>query len=243
MGRWPRLLRIVLMAPMSFAPVLTQRRIPPPHLLLLQPSVKKRFPFLPPLLLPRNPAMPSDLGLLTFASVLRRGRQLDQVSASITVVALAWAMLQWPMGFGSRIGGALATLLVLVGILQKVWAARVALDADLFEALGQGGGDRANDAARLEATDAPGGSPGSVVQDVDLPPSATAADPLTAGLSAMDAMLVSTGLMPAARAGRPLAPRLQGALRLLVIQASLVGFQVALTLSSLLAMPWLFPPY
>jgi hypothetical protein len=155
--------------------------------------------------------MPSDLGLLTLASVLRRGRHLDHLSSSITLIALAWGLLQWPMGFGTQIGSALATLLVLVGVLQKIWAMRVALDADLFDALGRAEGQPAPD--------------------------------ITSRLAAMDAMLVGTGLMPARLAGRPLPPRTQGALRLLVIQAALVGFQVALTLSSLLAMPWLFPAY
>ena len=161
--------------------------------------------------------MPSDLGLLTLASVLRRGRQLDHLSSSITIIALAWGLLQWPMGFGTRVGSALATLLVLVGVLQKIWAMRVALDADLFDALGRGDLEHHTDDVMTDA--------------------------LTHRLAAMDAMLVGTGLMPARLAGRPLAPRTQGALRLLVIQAALVGFQVALTLSSLLAMPWLFPAY
>ncbi|WP_420225363.1 hypothetical protein [Pigmentiphaga litoralis] len=184
--------------------------------------------------------MPPDLGLLTLASVLRRGRQLDHLSSSITIIALAWGLLQWPMGFGTRIGSALATLLVLVGVLQKVWAMRVALDADLFEALGHGdalssddGLDRDNGPERGEA---PGGgdAPGAGEHVTDR---------LTSRLAAMDAMLVGTGLMPARLAGRPLAPRTRGALRLLVVQAAIVGFQVALTVSSLLAMPWLFPAY
>jgi hypothetical protein len=180
--------------------------------------------------------MPSDLGLLTLASVLRRGRHLDHLSSSITLIALAWGLLQWPMGFGTQIGSALATLLVLVGVLQKIWAMRVALDADLFDALGRAEGEHASARNDASKNDASSHDPAS-----QNPPGP--APDITARLAAMDAMLVGTGLMPARLAGRPLPPRTQGALRLLVIQAALVGFQVALTLSSLLAMPWLFPGY
>ncbi|GGX05028.1 hypothetical protein GCM10007242_07910 [Pigmentiphaga litoralis] len=195
--------------------------------------------------------MPFDLGLLTLASVLRRGRHLDHLSSSITLIALAWGLLQWPMGFGTQIGSALATLLVLVGVLQKIWAMRVALDADLFDALGRAEGEHAsarNDpashapASHDPASHDPASHDPASQQPASHNPPGPAPD-ITARLAAMDAMLVGTGLMPARLAGRPLPPRTQGALRLLVIQAALVGFQVALTLSSLLAMPWLFPGY
>jgi hypothetical protein len=185
--------------------------------------------------------MPSDLGLLTLASVLRRGRHLDHLSSSITLIALAWGLLQWPMGFGTQIGSALATLLVLVGVLQKIWAMRVALDADLFDALGCAEGEHASARNDASKNDASSHDPASQQPASHNPPGP--APDITARLAAMDAMLVGTGLMPARLAGRPLPPRTQGALRLLVIQAALVGFQVALTLSSLLAMPWLFPGY
>ena len=218
--------------------------------------------------------MPSDLGLLTLASVLRRGRQLDHLSSSITIIALAWGLLQWPMGFGTRVGSALATLLVLVGVLQKIWAMRVALDADLFDALGRGdadvdasdprsGAERRGDGAPGDGAPGDGASGDSVFgdgafgdgacgdeasADGDLEKTRQASASslsarLATRLAAMDAMLVGTGLMPARLAGRPLAPRTHGALRLLVVQGAIVGFQVALTLSSLLAMPWLFPAY
>ena len=203
--------------------------------------------------------MPSDLGLLTLASVLRRGRQLDHLSSSITIIALAWGLLQWPMGFGTRVGSALATLLVLVGVLQKIWAMRVALDADLFDALGRGdadgdasdprrGAERLGDGASgdLVFGDGACGDEASADGNLEKTTQASASSlsaRLATRLAAMDAMLVGTGLMPARLAGRPLAPRTHGALRLLVVQAAIVGFQVALTLSSLLAMPWLFPAY
>ncbi|NYE22444.1 hypothetical protein [Pigmentiphaga litoralis] len=203
--------------------------------------------------------MPSDLGLLTLASVLRRGRQLDHLSSSITIIALAWGLLQWPMGFGTRVGSALATLLVLVGVLQKIWAMRVALDADLFDALGRGdadgdasdprsGAERRGDGASGDGACGDGASGDAASGDGDLEKTRQASASslsarLATRLAAMDAMLVGTGLMPARLAGRPLAPRTHGALRLLVVQAAIVGFQVALTLSSLLAMPWLFPAY
>ena len=203
--------------------------------------------------------MPSDLGLLTLASLLRRGRQLDHLSSSITIIALAWGLLQWPMGFGTRVGSALATLLVLVGVLQKIWAMRVALDADLFDALGRGDADGdASDprrgAGRLGGGafgdgafgDGASGDEASGDGELEKTRQASASSlsaRLATRLAAMDAMLVGTGLMTARLAGRPLAPRTHGALRLLVVQAAIVGFQVALTLSSLLAMPWLFPAY
>lgn len=188
--------------------------------------------------------MPSDLGLLTLASVLRRGRQLDHLSSSITIIALAWGLLQWPMGFGTRVGSALATLLVLVGVLQKIWAMRVALDADLFDALGRGDAEGDASYPRSGAQRLDDGAFGDGELETTTQDSASSLNArLTSRLAAMDAMLVGTGLMPARLAGRPLAPRTHGALRLLVVQAAIVGFQVALTLSSLLAMPWLFPAY
>lgn len=54
------------------------------------------------------------------------------------------------------------------------------------------------------------------------------------GLRAMDDTLVNLNLMPAIKAGRPLAPRIAGALRLMRVQAGMLALQGASLLAVLL---------
>jgi hypothetical protein len=87
--------------------------------------------------------MASEMQLALVAGLLRRGRGLDLLSSAITLLALAYGLaplLGTPHSAASSI--ILCGLLVMLGLAQKYWAIRVALDAGLFARL-------ANDAARL----------------------------------------------------------------------------------------------
>lgn len=75
------------------------------------------------------------MNLRLVASLLGRGRQLERLSDGISLLALACSLaplfglsLAWPPRL-------LCLLLVLLGLLHKYWALRVALDAELFNAL------------------------------------------------------------------------------------------------------------
>lgn len=77
--------------------------------------------------------MHPDLHLV--AGLLRRGRSLDQLSLALTLIAVAIGLSPL-LGVRSSLMMALTcTLIVLVGLLEKYWALRVALDAELFERL------------------------------------------------------------------------------------------------------------
>ena len=68
-------------------------------------------------------------------SLLRRGAALDQASSLLTLLGLSVALA--PL-FGLAVNSWLTLaglLMLLLGIVEKYWAQRVALDADLFSAL------------------------------------------------------------------------------------------------------------
>ena len=148
--------------------------------------------------------MLSDLTLATVASMLRRGRSLDQLSGYLTAVALAWGLMQWPLGAGSLVGTMLAIVMILAGLLQKCWAIRVAFAAELFSRLASGAGD------------------------------------LSGRTAEQDQALITLGLIAPVRARRPWPERSRHAMGLLRVQASLLAFQAALAVSSLISMPWVY---
>ncbi|HSX71071.1 MAG TPA: hypothetical protein VLF16_09065, partial [Pseudomonas sp.] len=86
--------------------------------------------------------MASEMQLSLVAGLLRRGRGLDLLSNALTLLALAYGLAPLLGTPPSATGGVLCGLLVMLGLAQKYWAVRVALDAELFARL-------ANDAARL----------------------------------------------------------------------------------------------
>ena len=86
--------------------------------------------------------MASEMQLTLVAGLLRRGRGLDLLSNALTLLALAYGLTPLLGTPPSATGGVLCGLLVMLGLAQKYWAVRVALDAELFTRL-------ANDAARL----------------------------------------------------------------------------------------------
>lgn len=76
--------------------------------------------------------MITEMQLLLVASVLKRGRSLDRFSTVISLLALAYGLAPL-LGVPTRPGASLLCgLLVVIGMLQKFWALRVALDAELF---------------------------------------------------------------------------------------------------------------
>lgn len=79
--------------------------------------------------------MASEMQLALVAGLLRRGRGLDLLSSAMTLLALAYGLaplLGTPHSAASSI---LCGLLVMLGLAQKYWAIRVALDAELFARL------------------------------------------------------------------------------------------------------------
>ncbi|MDD0844841.1 hypothetical protein [Pseudomonas sp. Gutcm_11s] len=86
--------------------------------------------------------MASEMQLALVAGLLRRGRGLDLLSNALTLLALAYGLAPLLGAPPSAASGVLCGLLVMLGLAQKYWAIRVALDAELFVRL-------ANDATRL----------------------------------------------------------------------------------------------
>lgn len=79
--------------------------------------------------------MASEMSLLLTAGLLRRGRQLDQLSTGLTLLGLAGGLLPLLIGRGNLLMALPCVLLILLGVVQKYWAIRVALDAELFTTL------------------------------------------------------------------------------------------------------------
>ena len=77
-----------------------------------------------------------DLQLFLVARLLRRGHCIERLSRPLTLMALITACLAFKtLAPGIILGMSVAV--IALGLLQQYWAVRVALDADLFEALGQ----------------------------------------------------------------------------------------------------------
>ncbi|WP_338479042.1 hypothetical protein VRB67_24380 [Pseudomonas trivialis] len=79
--------------------------------------------------------MPADMELQVVASLLRRGRSLDQLSTGLTLLGVLFGLAQVLMASISPICLLLSLWMVIFGLLQKYWALRVAFDADLFTLL------------------------------------------------------------------------------------------------------------
>ncbi|RON51001.1 hypothetical protein [Pseudomonas frederiksbergensis] len=81
--------------------------------------------------------MPVDMELHVVASLLRRGRALDQLSTGMTLLGVVFGLLQLLLITPVALGLLLSGWLIVLGLLQKYWALRVAFDADLFDAVAQ----------------------------------------------------------------------------------------------------------
>ncbi|SDS93226.1 hypothetical protein [Pseudomonas prosekii] len=157
--------------------------------------------------------MPVEVELHVVASLLRRGRSLDQLSTGLTVLGVLFGLLQWLLVTPLALGLILSVWLIVTGLWQKYWAFRVAFDADLFALMARDGGADADADAQALA--------------------------LAQRTSALDQALQNLGLQPADRAGRPWPERQRGALKLLRNQAVLLAAQVLPTVAVILASPWL----
>ncbi|PBD22722.1 hypothetical protein CLM86_36335, partial [Pseudomonas aeruginosa] len=74
-----------------------------------------------------------EQSLALVAALLRRGRELDRLSAALTLLAIGLGLYQAVQGIGWRYFAAAMLAIALLGLWQKYWALRVALDAELFE--------------------------------------------------------------------------------------------------------------
>lgn len=77
--------------------------------------------------------MSTPLELRTMEAVLRQGAPLDRLS--LVLLATALLLVAWYAGMGAVLAAALCGGSALAGLLQRYWAARVGLDADLLEAV------------------------------------------------------------------------------------------------------------
>jgi len=117
------------------------------------------------------------------AAALRRGAMIHTASLLLLGIAVV-------VGAAARADVAFliaAGVIVALGAVEFWLAARVALDADLFDAIAARHGD----------------------------------------LAGFDRAMLRLGLMPTGKAGRPIDARLRGAFRLLKLQASALGLQLA----------------
>nr|WP_312971687.1 hypothetical protein [Pseudomonas sp.] len=79
--------------------------------------------------------MASEMQLQLVAGLLRRGKSLDRLSGALSVLALVVGLGPL-LGFMALSTGAAVCIGMLVcGLLQKYYALRVALDAELFATL------------------------------------------------------------------------------------------------------------
>ena len=79
----------------------------------------------------------SKLHLQLLATLLRRGVAIDRASSVLTVLAL---LLGLAACLGLEVNAwvlLVVLLLFLLGVIEKYWAQRVAIDAELFELLAQ----------------------------------------------------------------------------------------------------------
>ena len=76
--------------------------------------------------------MPADMRLQVAACLLRRGRALDHLSTGLTLLGVILGLAPLLMLPVAPIVLLLSLGIIIFGLLQKYWALRVALDADLF---------------------------------------------------------------------------------------------------------------
>lgn len=79
--------------------------------------------------------MATEMQLFTVASLLRRGRALDQLSNALGLVALLIGLAPLLGITAQPLTALFCALLLVLGLGQKYWALRVALDAELFQQL------------------------------------------------------------------------------------------------------------
>ena len=76
--------------------------------------------------------MTSEMHLQLVAGLLRRGRNLDQLSTALTLFALLIGLAGSLKLVNPQAAALIGAALFISGVLQKYFAVRVALDAELF---------------------------------------------------------------------------------------------------------------
>ncbi|MDY0250886.1 MAG: hypothetical protein RBR45_12655 [Pseudomonas sp.] len=79
----------------------------------------------------------TKLHLQLLATLLQRGVAIDNASSVLTVLALLVGFAPWLAISVNLCGTLMAMLLILLGLAEKYWAQRVAIDAELFSLLAQ----------------------------------------------------------------------------------------------------------
>ncbi len=77
--------------------------------------------------------------LLLVAALLRRGRSLDHFSSALSLAAVIFGLAPWLGAPASLALALICTALLILGLAEKYWALRVALDAELFQRLAEAG--------------------------------------------------------------------------------------------------------
>ena len=77
--------------------------------------------------------------LLLVAALLRRGRSIDHFSSALSLVAVVFGLAPWLGAPASLILALTCAALLITGLVEKYWALRVALDAELFQRLAEAG--------------------------------------------------------------------------------------------------------
>jgi hypothetical protein len=121
------------------------------------------------------------------AALLRRGAMVHAASCVVTLAAIAGASVALAAARPGSVWLPIACVGIAAGVIEFWLAARVAIDADLFQAIAARPGD----------------------------------------LEGFDRAMLDLGLLSAAKTGRSLTGRTRAALRLLMLQASVLGLQVA----------------
>ena len=79
----------------------------------------------------------SKLHLQLLVTLLRRGVAIDNASSVLTVLALLVGFAPWLAISVNVWATSVAVILLLLGLAEKYWAQRVAIDAELFSLLAQ----------------------------------------------------------------------------------------------------------
>ncbi|MEN5038360.1 hypothetical protein [Pseudomonas sp. TWI929] len=75
------------------------------------------------------------MNLLVVASLLGRGKQLERLSDGLTLLALGYGLAPLLGAPLQPLASLLCSVLLVLGVLHKYWAIRVAVDAELFARL------------------------------------------------------------------------------------------------------------
>ncbi|MCQ2998465.1 hypothetical protein NLO98_01685 [Pseudomonas syringae] len=79
--------------------------------------------------------MSHEMQLHVVASLLRRGKALDNLSTGLTLLSLAFGLIQLLITGVHPFLLILAVSVTILGLLEKYYAIRVAFDADLFHVI------------------------------------------------------------------------------------------------------------